>query len=361
METDVPTRWPSAYNMLDRAVYLRSAIGSYLDQSPNGDRYKLTDSEWEQAIFLRDILLPFKACNDRIEARTRVGIDKVFPTYEVLFNELDRLSDILRDTTHGHHKWMNAIYPAVVEMKLKLKRYYAKTEHPHVYGNSIILNPRWKLSLFHQDSWEEGSVEKYRSQCRLDYMREFHSSAERCAAPEVFAGSKRNFSDMNSDDDSDDDFPQFRVNESTSKEPFNEFDHYIGMPPLSQKIRPLQYWKKESPTSPKLAMMARTYLAVSATGAGVESQFSKSGQVMRPSRGSLYHTTVTDIMLYSDHLKRHKESIKPLPGAGMTIVEDLVVVSEREAGSPGLATEVPQEWRDQWWNERGHRFSTPQG
>jgi len=50
----------------------------------------------------------------------------------------------------------------------------------------------------------------------------------------------------------DDDFPQFRVNESTSKEPFNEFDHYIGMPPLSQKIRPLQYWKKESPTSPKL-------------------------------------------------------------------------------------------------------------
>jgi hypothetical protein len=66
-------------------------------------------------------------------------------------------------------------------------------------------------------------------------------------------------------------------------------------------------------------------------------------------------------MLYSDHLKRHKESIKPLPGADMTIVEDLVVVSEREAGSPGLATEVPQEWRDQWWNERGHRFSTPQG
>jgi len=76
-------------------------------------------------------------------------------------------------------------------------------------------------------------------------------------------------------------------------------------------------------------MMARTYLAVSATRAGVESQFSKSGQVMWPSRGSLYHTTVTDIMLYSDHLKRHKEPIKRLPGAGMTIVEDLAVVSER--------------------------------
>jgi len=70
---------------------------------------------------------------------------------------------------------------------------------------------------------------------------------------------------------------------------------------------------------------------------------------------------VTDIILYSDHLKRHKELIKRLPGAGMMIVEDLAVVSEREAGSPGLATEVPQEWRDRWWNKRGNRFSTRQG
>jgi len=67
-------------------------------------------------------------------------------------------------------------------------------------------------------------------------------------------------------------------------------------------------------------------------------------------------------MLYSDHLKRHKESIKPLPGAGMTIVEDLVVVSEREAGEPRFGNgSTDREWRDQWWNERGHRFSTPQG
>ena len=107
--------------------------------------------------------------------------------------------------------------------------------------------------------------------------------------------------------------------------------------------------------------MAWTYLAVSATRAGVESQFSKSGQVMRPSRGLLHPTTVTDIMLYSDHLKRHKEPINYSPGVRMTIVEDLAVVSEREVGSSGLATDVPQEWRDQWWNGRGHRFSNRQG
>ena len=68
MKTNVPTYWPSAYNMLNRMVYLRPAINSYLDQSSNGEIYKLTKSEWNQAVFLHNLLLPFKASNDQIEA-----------------------------------------------------------------------------------------------------------------------------------------------------------------------------------------------------------------------------------------------------------------------------------------------------
>jgi hypothetical protein len=64
-------------------------------------------------------------------------------------------------------------------------------------------------------------------------------------------------------------------------------------------------------------------------------------------------------MLYSDHLKRHKEPIKRSAGAGMTLGEDLAAVAaaELDEATSKLATEVPQEWRDEWWNERGHRFS----
>ena len=113
-----------------------------------GDIIPLRLLQWEQAKFLRDLLHPFKLYNDCIETTTLPGIDKVFPTYEVLFNELDRISTILQNPTHSDHKWMTVIYPAVVEMKIKLKRYYAKIEHPYVYGNSLILSPKWKLNLF---------------------------------------------------------------------------------------------------------------------------------------------------------------------------------------------------------------------
>ena len=47
---------------------------------------------------------------------------------------------------------MTAIYSAVVKIKIKFKRYYTKTEHFYVYGNSLILSLKWKLNLFKQDS-----------------------------------------------------------------------------------------------------------------------------------------------------------------------------------------------------------------
>jgi hAT family C-terminal dimerisation region len=106
--------------------------------------------------------------------------------------------------------------------------------------------------------------------------------------------------------------------------------------------------------SPKLGLMARDYHAVSATGAGVEGHFSRSGRVMNPSRCSLHARTVPNIMIYTDQYKRLKKEIKRWKGAGMTIGDD--VVPENSEGISG--DQVPQDWRDQWWKECGHRFSS---
>ena len=205
----------------------------------------------------------------------------MFPTYEVLFNELDRISTILQNPTHSDHKWMTAIYPAVVEMKIKLKRYYAKTEHPYVYSNSLILSPKWKLNLFKQDSWEEGSLEKYRDQCRQSYLDDYHYRTD--IITDVALSTKRSWKAVVEDDaDSDEEYEHLRSHapedESTT---FNEFDHYIGLPIRKQAI--LAYWRTNVTTFPKLSLMARDCFAVSATSAGVEGQFSRSGQVMQPS------------------------------------------------------------------------------
>ena len=91
---------------------------------------------------------------------------------------------------------------------------------------------------------------------------------------------------------------------------FNEYDEYVGHPPLKYGMQTLDCWRTKSTSSPKLGLMARDYHAVSATVSGVEGQFSRSGQVMRPSRRSLHARTISNIMIYTDKCKRLKKELK---------------------------------------------------
>ena len=75
------------------------------------------------------------------------------------------------------------------------------------------------------------------------------------------------------------------------------------------------------------------------TGADVKSQFSKSGQVMRSSRGSLHSGTVSDTMFYTYHLKRQKQPLRRLVNADMTLGKKLATIDMNDEED----NEVPQE------------------
>jgi len=128
MIRDNPTRWNSAYKMLQRAVYLRRAIEKFIDDVPKLRTFKLTKMEWDQAEFLLNILLPLHACSSRLEGTVRPGIAKVFWVYESLFNELDRLSDIMSNPRNAQHQWMIALKPALDALTSKLRKHYSATD-----------------------------------------------------------------------------------------------------------------------------------------------------------------------------------------------------------------------------------------
>jgi hypothetical protein len=71
----------------------------------------------------------------------------------------------------------------------------------------------------------------------------------------------------------------------------------------------LEWWKGSHSMYPKLSKMARDVLAVPATGAGVEREFSISGRVVTKQRNRLSPTTIRDIMQYKRWVARHGMAI----------------------------------------------------
>ena len=73
-------------------------------------------------------------------------------------------------------------------------------------------------------------------------MKKYHSSTGSAMySNAVSIDNKHCFAKMNNDEDNKDDFSQFRLPTSISEVTFNEFDHYIELPSLGQKIQALNY------------------------------------------------------------------------------------------------------------------------
>ena len=90
------TRWGSAHDMLERALYLRKPIDAFV-KDLRFNNLQLSQSEWTQVEFVFNILVPLKSTCQRLQQTSRPGIESVFYTYETLFNELDRLSSLAED------------------------------------------------------------------------------------------------------------------------------------------------------------------------------------------------------------------------------------------------------------------------
>ena len=74
----VPTHWNSVFKMLERALFLHKAVDAFIAQNKQFKKFAMSKSEWDQAEFILNILLPFNACSNRLEQLTHVGINQSY-------------------------------------------------------------------------------------------------------------------------------------------------------------------------------------------------------------------------------------------------------------------------------------------
>ena len=88
---------------------------------------------------------------------------------------------------------------------------------------------------------------------------------------------------------------------------------------------------------PRLGLIVHDTLAISATGAGVERQFSRSGKVETKLRARIHPETTCDTMMYKDYLARRNKALTVSNTVWMQVGE----VEESNEEDP------PEEWRSE--------------
>lgn len=74
----------------------------------------------------------------------------------------------------------------------------------------------------------------------------------------------------------------------------DELQLYFSLPCANEKTEPLEWWKINEPQFPKLACIARDYLAIPATSVPAEQSFSLSKNLITERRNRMLSKTVRE-------------------------------------------------------------------
>jgi len=233
-----------------------------------------------------------------------------------MFNTIDKLRDNLQSSlARGRRKdrdWIAQLLNAVNEMERKLKSYYT-TATQYVFSEACLLDHITKTSLFESGSfmedvvnWKQQYINAARECFETNYANmDLHDKTNNVSMVHILAKHRQN------DDEDDDHEFRWRIIDRQGWRLENEFDRYMQLP-LEYDSRPLDSWRKNQRDFPHLAQMFRDVYAVSASGAGVEREFSKSGREASWTRSRLDPETISETMLPKSYLARQGKAIEEM-------------------------------------------------
>ena len=325
---DNDTRWNGTCCMIERAVYLQEAINPWVQSRLELKEFALSNREWELAEFLLRFLEPFRHATNSIQATGRPTLHQTFIMYEKLFNNLDNVKAIF-EKMEAVPEWFEEVRNAINSMWTKLKDYYTKTKHPSAYVDANILHPAKKLSLFKKkdSSFADipGQAGIYEAQARERFETIYNTQAA-TSVDELNPRKRKRMSDD----------PDYKSETSSDDDTFdyNEFDHFLRTKRDKTVRDGLVWWRSSHGMFPKTSLWYRDVAAVPASGAGVEREFSISGNVATKKRNRLTAKTISDTMIYKRWCARRGN---PIPD-----IMEVVMLEEYEENDSDVESEFDE-------------------
>ena len=280
---DVRTRWNSTHDMIKRALELRGPLDKFAAVESDLVRYKMKPEEWRLLESVCGFLRAFKLATKRMCSASHPTLATAVPAYNFL---LDKLEDY-RDANPG----LETIEAATNAAINKLKVYYCKAG-AEIYPVATILDPRYKLGYYHDHDWEQEWIQEAQTAFNRAFARYRAppAPAVREGMPtQLGSGNGGNDDDDDDDDDEDEDVDvvKWSILKRRRVAERDEVEEYLTAPRAMPETDVLQWWKVNAAAYPRLAAMARDYLAIPATSAPVERVFSGGTDLVQPKRGAL--------------------------------------------------------------------------
>ena len=204
--------------------------------------------------------------NTAVQATAKPSLPNTWVVYEELFDSLDDVKEVLNGLTVVPD-WLGEVQSAVEKMWTKLRKYYDKTAKPFAYVDATILHPALKKKFMKKAGYGTDLIEEYVRGTESRFQRHYDTS-RRIVPPRrpLQRGKRRRPSSSDSD--------------SSDGMEYSELTSYMGLKRDPSVTDALSWWKGYQAMYPQSSKMARDILAVPATGAGVEREFSISGCVI---------------------------------------------------------------------------------
>jgi len=341
---DHAIRWNATFNMLERALYLRKAIDLWTRSNPLFTQLEMTPRQWDMVEFLVHFLYPFMVASTTIQATARPSLPDTWAVYEELFDVLDNAKAALEEM-ESLPEWLKETKTAIESMWVKLRTYYDKTNKPYAYVDATLLHPGLKKRFMKKAGYGEDTILKFIREAEARFSKNYDppNPARRFATGrKPTQRGKRPRPSTPSDSDSSDGME------------YNEFSSYMQIKRDGNVNDPVTWWKGSQALYPKLSGMARDVLAVPATGAGVEREFSVSGRVVTKQRNRLAPKTIRDLMQYKRWVVQHGVVIpeeERLGGRSEPEDEDIPYGTEEEFFSDDEEDESNKsvaDWLKEW-------------
>ncbi|XP_059916026.1 E3 SUMO-protein ligase ZBED1-like [Gadus macrocephalus] len=295
---DVPTRWNSTYDMLERYLEQQAAIYSALTDKTLKKNVKdiitLSDDDVRVAEEVLQVLKPLKTVTSVLSTETSPSVSMILPLKTRI---LQSMAPSVEDST------ITQDVKTAIREDLK-PRYTSPPTLQDYLHRSTALDPRFK-SLSHIDP-------DLRQRTYSDLTTEIVSSlaTEDCdegqaaeptganldtSPPQKKSALAELFGETFASKDMDSKTPADIIKE--------EVAFYLAASGIAVDGDPLTWWKSNECKYPHIAKMARCYLAVPGSSVPTERVFSTAGDIVTAKRSTLSPDNVDTLVFLKKNLK----------------------------------------------------------